>query len=58
MKIWFYIYETLAVLIALAGCASEPSRIEDGPNTAAPLGYYDYCSRVHDADPICSWVKR
>lgn len=53
-----HVMRGIALAAALAGCTSEPSRIEDGPNTAAPFGYYDYCDRLKDADPICSWVKR
>ena len=47
----------LAVLAILAGCSTEPSRIEDGPQVFAPYGYWAYCDR-NPEDPVCSFVRR
>lgn len=49
---------TVAFVFAFLVSCAQPSRIEDGPSTGAPFGYYEYCARVKDADPICSWIRR
>lgn len=57
-RLWFLLSLLCIAVGQCQGCASEPTQLQDGPGAGAPLGYYTYCTRVKDQDPVCTWLKR